>query len=330
MGSFLQTEKGHQVLFKSTSPFFSDPARADGVYRSTAYPFCLPREHADENLYEEIRQPGLGYFSRNGIRWHVGQDEMPGNHLCDSQVCCVNFLFPFYDRPEALATLLRPLFPDLADMLPIEDGQYVAFEWIGRENYLGEKVPRGAQRTRGANFTSADAAVLFRRQDGSKQIVLIEWKYTESYSPTWLKTAPSGTDRTKIYAHLYDAGDCPLEKELIQGFDSLFYEPFYQFMRQQFLAYQMEKARELEAERVSLLHISPAHNRDFCKVTSPSLEELGTTATGVWGRLVKQKDRFLAVHTEDLFRRFPIEQHPDLQTWWNYISERYRWIHEPV
>jgi hypothetical protein len=101
-------------------------------------------------------------------------------------------------------------------------------------------------------------------------------------------------------------------------------------MRQQFLAYQMEKARELEAERVSLLHISPAHNRDFCKVTSPSLEELGTTATGVWGRLVKQKDRFLAVHTEDLFRRFPIEQHPDLQTWWNYISERYRWIHEPV
>ena len=26
--------------------------------------------------------------------------------MCDSQVCCVNFLYPFADKPEALAALL--------------------------------------------------------------------------------------------------------------------------------------------------------------------------------------------------------------------------------
>ena len=38
-------------------------------------------------------------------------------------------------------------------------------------------------------------------------------------------------------------------------YDDLFYEP-YQLFRQQLLANEMEKARELEADVVSVLHIS--------------------------------------------------------------------------
>ena len=53
-------------------------------------------------------------------------------------------------------------------------GHYVTFEWIGQDNYLGEKVPRTGKRTRGANCTSADAALLFERTDGTRQIVLID------------------------------------------------------------------------------------------------------------------------------------------------------------
>lgn len=59
-------------------------------------------------------------------------------------------------------------------MLPVENRQYVAFEWIGQENYLGERISRNGRRTRGANFTSADAAVLFERSDKKRQMVLIE------------------------------------------------------------------------------------------------------------------------------------------------------------
>jgi hypothetical protein len=327
MSKFLKEEKPRQAEFKASSPYFSLSARsAEAIYKGHPYPFCLPRDCADENLYDEIRQPIMDYFARNEIKWHDGQNGKPSNHLCDSQVSCANFLFPFFDKPVALSTLLHPLFTDIQEMLPIEDGQYVAFEWIGEKNYLGEKLSRNGKRTRGANYTSPDAAVMFQRKDGLRQIVLIEWKYTEAYYSTWLKYAASGTDRTKIYEHLYLADDCPLSKELISHFDSLFYEPFYQFMRQQFLAYEMEKAHELGAHKVSVLHISPAHNRDFLRITSPNLQNIGMSATQVWRKLVKSPGAFVAEYTENIFGRFPVEQFPKLAEWWRYISMRYNWI----
>lgn len=326
MSEFLKIEKPKQTAFKSDSPYFSLKARDDGIYKGHPYPFCIPKQFAEENLYPEIRQSITGYFDRKKIKWHDGHDGKPSNHMCDSQVCCANFLFPFADQPKALAELLRPIFPSLREMLPIEGGLYVAFEWIGEKNYLGEKISHNGQRTRGANFTSADAAVMFQAINGSKQIVLIEWKYTEAYYPTWLKYAASGTDRTTIYAHLYNRDDCPLNKELIPDFDTLFYEPFYQFMRQQFLAHEMEKAHELGADRVSLLHISPANNRDFMRITSPELRALDISATGVWSKLVRTQGSFTTVYTENLFGHFPVEKFPAMMDWWNYITTRYRWV----
>ena len=326
MGKFLKNEKTRQADFKLEAAYFSETAKKEGWYKDHPYPFCLPRECAEENLFFEIQKPTLAYFARNEIKWHDGQAGKPSNHLCDSQVCCANFLFPFFNKPQALAALLSAVFPDILEMLPIEDNQYVAFEWIGQQNYLGEKVSLNAKRSRGANCTSADAAVMFKKNDGRNQIVLIEWKYTESYYPTWLKYAASGTDRTKIYEHLFVAEDCPISKELLPDFDCLFFEPFYQFMRQQFLAHEMEKAHELEAEVVSLLHISPAHNKDFLRVTSPGLKTISSSATKAWARLVKNSDRFIGESTENIFGNFKVEQFPELYNWWQYIVERYDWV----
>jgi hypothetical protein len=326
MSKFLLDEKPKQADFKANAPYFSEAARLEGCYKDHFYPFCLPRPYAGENLLPEIRQPAMAYFARNEIKWHDGHEGHPSNHMCDSQVCCVNFLFPFFNKPEALAVLLRPLFPELKSMLPIEDEQYVAFEWIGCHNYLGEKISLNGKRTRGANFTSADAAVMFKRRDGQKQIVLIEWKYTESYHPTPLKIAASGTDRTKIYEPLYIAADCPLSREMIPGFDSLFYEPFYQFMRQQFLAQKMEQAHELGADIVSLLHIAPAHNKDFMRITSPNLQNMDISATKVWQKLVKTPGRFVSEYTENIFGNFDAGMFPELTEWWQYINARYHWV----
>ena len=111
MGQFLQDEKPRQASFKAIAPYFSDKARADGIYKDHSYPFCLPREYADENLFPEIRQPMFSYFAKYEIKWHDGQDKNPSNHLCDSQVCCANFLFPFFDKPHALAELNEARFP---------------------------------------------------------------------------------------------------------------------------------------------------------------------------------------------------------------------------
>jgi hypothetical protein len=328
MGQFLEAEKSRQAAFKLSSPHFTEAAQVEGVYKGRPRPFCLPQECAEENLFCDIRAPAPAYFARHEIKWHDGQDAKPSNHLCDSQVCCVNFLFPFADKPEALVELLRSLFPAIRQTLPMDPGQLVSFEWIGERNYLREKC-RTSKRTRGANFTSADAAVMFEHQDGRRQIVLIEWKYTESYGGTWLRFARrSGTDRRQIYAWLYDCEDCFLDKALLPCFCDLFYEPFYQFMRQQFLAHEMEKAHELGADIVSLLHIAPAHNLDFRRVTSPALRCLGDSAIDVWKRLVKAPDRFASVTTEGLFGRLPVDRLPELATWWAYTNQRYPWLDE--
>ncbi|MCX6068448.1 MAG: hypothetical protein NT121_22315 [Chloroflexi bacterium] len=169
---------------------------------------------------------------------------------------------------------------------------------------------------------------MFEREDKKRQIVLIEWKYTESYGGAFLKFADSGTDRTEIYRHLYESEDCLINKELLPGFDSLFYEPFYKFMRQQFLAHEMEKAHEMGADIVSLLHIAPAHNHDFRKITSPKLKDLGESATAVWKKLVKTDGRFTSVSTEQLFGTLSAEQLPEIKSWVEYIHARYPWVRE--
>lgn len=328
MGNFLESEKPKQADFKTTSLYFSDSARADGVYKGKPRPFCLPLDFSEQNLFPEIRETALSHFEKHQIKWHDGQNGKPSNHLCDSQVCCVNFLFPFADKPDALAKVLRPIFPEVERMLPVESGQYVSFEWIGQENYLGEKISRNGQRTRGANYTSADSIVMFERTDKKRQVVLIEWKYTESYGGTFLKISDSGTDRTGIYRHLFEGADCPIKKEILPSFDALFYEPFYQFMRQQFLASEMEKARELGADIVTLLHIAPAHNADFRKITSPELEKLGSSATSIWKELVKPEGKFISVSTEQVFGNLSVEQLPEMKSWLEYIYARYTWVCE--
>jgi len=328
MGKFLESEKRNQTKFKAKSPYFSETARADGVYIGKPRPFCLPLDCAEENLFPEIRQTAPAYFAAQGIKWHNGRNGKPSNHLCDSQVCCVNFLFPFAQKPRALAEVLRPIFPSLREMLPVENGQYVAFEWIGQENYLGERISRNGKRTRGANFTSADATVMFERSDGKRQMVLIEWKYTESYGSVLLKVARSGTDRTEIYKPFYLRNDCPLNKDLLPSFDSLFYEPFYQLMRQQFLAHEMEKAHELGADAVNVLHIAPARNTDFHRITSPELSNLGETVIDVWTRLVRIEDRFISVSTERLFGNLFAKKLSEIQAWSEYVGKRYAWVQE--
>lgn len=328
MGSFLESEKPRLTQFKATSPYFSVNARSGGLYRGRSRSFCLPRECAEENLFPDIRKSALAHFAKNEIKWHDGQNRKPSNHLCDSQVCCVNFLFPFADKPGALAKLLRSFYTDIHKMLPIEDDLFVSHEWIGEENYLCEKITRNGKRSRGANFTSTDSIVMFERADGKRQIVLIEWKYTESYSGAFLKYATSGTDRTKIYQCLFDRKNCPIRKDIEFKYESLFYEPFYQFMRQQLLAHEMEKEHEMGADIVSVLHIAPEHNKDFKRITSPELVKHGESATSVWQKLVKEKDRFLSVSTESLFGNLTASQYPEMRNWIEYINSRYFWLNE--
>jgi hypothetical protein len=168
--------------------------------------------------------------------------------------------------------------------------------------------------------------VHFERQDGTQQVVLIEWKYCESYSSTPYTSPEAGRGGQTSTGACSTLLTARWIKTCSQAYDDLFYEPFYQFMRQQFLAHAMEKARELGADIVSLLHIAPAANRDFRRVTSPGLRALGESATQIWSRLVRPPGRFLSVSTEALFGGFAVRDFPPLTRWWDYVSTRYRWL----
>jgi len=63
--------------------------------------------------------------------------------MLDSQVCCVNFLFPFKDDPESLLVLLRSVYPEAEEVLRLDDEEsYLGFEWIGGD-HLGEWPKNG-------------------------------------------------------------------------------------------------------------------------------------------------------------------------------------------
>lgn len=280
-----------------------------------------PRDHLS-NLNPAIRDSAARYFADNAIAWH-----QHAAHGLSSQVCCLNFLLPLATRPDVLARLVQnAIGGDLPDMLAVETGPggepwFVGFEWIGESDYLGE-WPRTGKAKRGANVTSADAVVRFH-QAGRIETLLIEWKYTESYG-----ARPDGkreAERLRRYADKAYAPEGPLAPEAEVEIKDLFWEPFYQLIRQQMLAHRMQAAHETGAERVRVLHIAPAANRALRRVTAPALRERGDDAFAVYRSLLASPDDFISRSTESLFAPL-IAAAPADDNWANYLRSRYGFV----
>ena len=218
--TFRDREKARYVEIKAQ--LFSREACQPGLYRGRSRPFCLGNGYSVENLFPGFRKDAMAYFRRREITWHDGRPDFsghkrafPSNHLCCSQCACVNALWPLTERPDLLALVFRPFLPELAEPLPMDaDGTlpsgavpYIAFEWIGTQNYLGER----GTRKRGANATSADFAFRYRRSDGRIQLVLGEWKYTEYYSRRPIAREKINPTRWETYREAFErwAQDAP-------------------------------------------------------------------------------------------------------------------------
>lgn len=332
---YAEAERLAQIKCKQTW-IFSKAARKKGeyFYKDKPYmvPYCLPLEHKSENLFEEIRDETYQFFESIGVSWHSKGE----NHLLSSQTYCVNFLFPFADKPEALKTLLQPLFPNIETMLPIEKGKYVTFEWAGVQNYLNEQ---GYNKPRGTYSTYSDAAVKFKTTKNETHIVLIEWKYTEKYNEASKAEGSEGRNRLNTYRGFCKFTDCPVDVKTIltklglngeldidAAMKVFFYEPFYQLFREQLLAHEIEKKNQ-DIKTVSLLHICPENNDAFhYNVTSPKLREMfpGKNVIEIWESLVDPKDRFQSTSPEALFQKFPQDKFPELKNWAEYMFSRYR------
>ena len=296
-------------------------------YEGAAY--RLAPEFRGLNLAPMIREAAPAYFKDRQITWH-----RHANHGLSSQVCCLNFLMPLATRPELLSRVVaNALGIERPEMLEVERGPngdpwFVGFEWIGERDYLNEGGA-SSSRTRGANATSSDAIVRFRH-GGRIETLLIELKYTETYGAPIPNKVREGATRSPNevradrYRELIFAPGGPIRADLDLKLSDFFWEPFYQLLRQQMLAFRMERAREGAAECVRVLHISPAGNRRLHVVTSPALKRFGEDAFALFATLLVHADRFVARTTEQVFGPI-IADMPD-DPWAAYLADRYTFV----
>jgi hypothetical protein len=193
------------------------------------------------------------------------------------------------------------------------NGGYVAFEIIGAKNYLKEKSHK-----RGALSTSVDAVMIGKKNDGKNILVLIEWKYTEHYSSTNLHKPAHDT----IYKPLLEEKDCPIkiEDSSQDNFKALYYEPFYQLMRQTLLGWKMVEHNEYGCDEFVHLHVIPDENMELLdNVTSPQLHGKGISEA--WKGALKEPNRYKVISPEHLLE--PLKGLQDASSLLEYLGKRY-------
>ena len=286
--------------------YFAKPE--DGKFGRDTHPFVLSIPQL--NLWAGIREDALDYFERNQIAWWGKTDE-PTGHMLSSQIACLNHLYPIRQREDLATAILRGIQPKIEKAVVLDDG-YVEFEVIGRERLGLEKL-----HTRGANCTSIDAMMVGENEDGKRTLFLIEWKYTESYTSEAKWEGDSGQTRLDAYDSLLNEADCPIK---VDDKRALFYEPFYQLMRQTLLGWQMVKRTEYGATDYVHLHVIPEKNSKLKeKVTSPGLK--GETMGQAWGMVLNDPSKYVSIDPERLMK--PIVKAVDAQSICSYLSARY-------
>lgn len=295
--------------------------------------FKIPREFVlmrpELNLMEAVRTEAEKYFNDNNIPfWNTGEIRSkginkPSGHMLSSQVACINHLLFFRHQQDIATAILKGVDNNVKIALQLDndnfDHGYVSLEVIGKENYLKER-----RHSRGAHSTSVDAVMLAEMQDCSRKLFFIEWKYVEEYRGKQSKLIEEGGERRKeTYMHLLKKEDCPikilkLDDKFIEG---VFYEPFYQLLRQTLLAHEMTKAKDFGATDYVHLHLIPSDNKELI-LENPSRGILqGATLHETWTNLLKSSDKYRVIDPKDFLT--PARQISNATTAIEYLEKRY-------
>jgi len=223
-----------------------------------------------------------------------------------------------------LATkVLQQIDKNIISAERLDDG-FVEFEVIGQKNYLNER-----QHTRGANATSIDAMMLGRKAK-KNMLVSIEWKYTENYNGESLYIEP----RWKIYNELIDQPNSPIDSEIAKGdnpeeyYKALYYEPFYQLMRQTLLSWKMVDANEYGADDYIHLHIVPNENKEMLEgKTSTYIQGCNRkdhdylNMEPAWKSILKKPSKYKRISPMEFIK--PLKEEKDTKSLLQYLEKRY-------
>jgi len=295
--------------------------------------FNIPREFVlmqpGLNLMEAVRNEAEIYFADNKIPfWNTGETRpsginKPSGHMLSSQVACINHLLFFRHDQNIATAILKGVDKNVKTALRLDndktDQGFVSLEVIGKENYLKEK-----RHSRGAHSTSVDAVMLAEMENGSRKLFFIEWKYVEKYSGKQSKfIEKGGNTRKETYLPLLRKEDCPIKiSELNDKFiEGIFYEPFYQLMRQTLLAHEMIKAKDFGATDYVHLHLIPTDNKEL-KLVNPSRGILtGSTLQETWSNLLNSPEKYSAIDPKDFLE--PARHIPNAMDAIQYLEQRY-------
>jgi hypothetical protein len=151
---------------------------------------------------------------------------------------------------------------------------------------------------------------------GHRRAFLIEWKYTESYRQE-NKYIPA---RASVYDDLIRAPDSPFKPIEPRA---LYFEPFYQMMRQTLLGWQMTKHEDDYYRCTSYrhVHVIPEQNSELRgNVTSPLLN--GTDMCDVWRNQVLKEPTFYSETSPSNFMK-PVLDARDAKALTDYLARRY-------
>ena len=291
--TYIDTQRLHATEWKRSTSTLPNAAKAaapyigkDGLPTDRKIDVCLPADFAHLNLLPEVRDRALALFVELGIPWHAGVNGGPSNHLLSSQVQCANALTQMAEDPRRISAAFGQVL-DVGCIEEIEPGRFVTFEYIGPTDFFGEA--NGGERVRGAHCTSVDAAFRHRTPDGKSELVLVEWKYTESYR---LRTPDTTRDALRFARYGAAVADPagPISCGLLP-FDLLLDEPIYQLVRQQLLAHALETAGV--ADRVRVLLVLPPDNDAYQRsLHRKEQRAVGATVSELWKKLLRRPDRF--------------------------------------
>ena len=263
------------------------------------------------NLWNEIREDAISYFEKNNIEWHKdakGEPQKgPEGHLLSSNIFCVNHLFYLRQKRDLVTLILKEIDKRIVSAEIINYG-YIEFEIMDGKNKINPLNEKSLERKRGSKSTSVDAVMVGRKSDGKNILFLIEWKYTEKgYDPECKFRAKDNYH--KNYTDLLQDENCPINSpENVKG---LFFEPYYQLMRQTLLGWKMIEASEYNCNEFICIHIIPKGNIEFRKNCQN------------WKSFLKEqyKQNYMIIAPDDLLKPIVNEQNIDLFI--EYLRNRY-------
>jgi len=291
------------------------------------YEHILPVRLWNQNLWSGIRREAIAYFSRKKIKWHDQRD-----NLLSSQILCVNIFFPLRNNASLLGGFLRKFYPSLAEVTGID------FEYIGPKNYF--KEPGG----RGYNRTSADVAITWEDTKTKSNLLLVEFKFTESsfgecgksenpdqercnHGELVISSPQTECYRSEVGRPYWDIILSPQGPFLRETLNKTQYCPFrydfYQLMRNQLLAKCVAEDEDSGFHTVEFAACYDDRNKTLMNLSHPIAGNSNPFTS--WQSFLKNPSSFKYFTIQQLLEHIAHTDNlpSELQQWRTYLNKRY-------